>query len=111
MIGAWTRNYDKHEAMSILGRAGIPAGSVLDTKELIEEPTFHSRGILQTIEHPEVEGYVMPAWPVRHDGAAISVKASPLLGEHTGDVLESWLGLDQSAVAGLVKEKVVSRRD
>jgi formyl-CoA transferase len=111
MIGAWTRNYDKHEAMSILGRAGIPAGSVLDTKELIEEPTFHSRGILQTVEHPEVDGYVMPAWPVRHDGAAISVKASPLLGEHTGDVLERWLGLDSGAVDRLVQEKVVSRRN
>ena len=84
---------------------------MLDTKELIEEPTFHSRGMLQTVEHPEVQDYVMPAWPVRHDSAAVSVKASPLLGEHTGDVLKSWLGLDTGAIDRLVDEKVVSRRD
>ena len=52
----------------------------------------------------------MPAWPVRHDGAAISVKASPLLGEHTGDVLQGWLNLDKGAIDRLVQEKVVSRR-
>ncbi len=69
LVAAWTRQHDKHEAMRRVGAAGIPAGAVLDTKELAEEPTFQERGILQAMEHPTVEGYGMPAWPVRHDGA------------------------------------------
>ena len=52
----------------MLGGAGIPAGAVLDTKELVDDPTFDKRGIMQVMDHPEVKDYAMPAWPVRHNG-------------------------------------------
>jgi formyl-CoA transferase len=110
LVSDWTKQHDKHEAMRRLGAAGIPAGAVLDTKELAEEPTFHERGILQTMEHPKVKGYCMPAWPVRHDGAPPSVKAAPLLGEHTAEVLAAWLGLSAGEIERLVQAKVVMRR-
>jgi crotonobetainyl-CoA:carnitine CoA-transferase CaiB-like acyl-CoA transferase len=110
LVSEWTRQHDKHEAMRRLGAAGIPAGAVLDTKELSEDPTFHDRGILQTMEHATVKGYCMPAWPVRHDGAPPTIKAAPLLGEHTADVLASWLGLGASEIEGLAQAKVVLQR-
>ena len=110
MVSAWTRQHDKHEAMRRLSAAGIPAGAVLDTRELAEDATFHERGILQTMEHASVEGYVMPGWPVRHDGAPPAVTAAPLLGEHTAEVLAGWLSMDAEAIEGLVREKVVRRR-
>jgi crotonobetainyl-CoA:carnitine CoA-transferase CaiB-like acyl-CoA transferase len=109
LVSAWTGQHDKHEAMRRLGAAGIPAGAVLDTKELAEEPTFHGRGILQTMEHPNVKGYCMPAWPVRHDGAPPAVTAAPLLGEHTAEVLAGWLGLGAGEIDGLVREKAAMR--
>jgi formyl-CoA transferase len=108
MVATWTRQHDKHEAMGLLGTAGIPAGAVLDTRELAEDATFHERGILQTMEHPTVEGYTMPGWPVRHDGAPPSVTAAPLLGEHTAEVLAGWLGLSADEVEELEREKVVA---
>ena len=43
--------------MRLLGAAGIPAGAVLDTKELDRGPDFDERGILQTMEHPTVEDF------------------------------------------------------
>jgi crotonobetainyl-CoA:carnitine CoA-transferase CaiB-like acyl-CoA transferase len=49
----------------------------------------------------------MPTWPVRFDGVPTEVKAAPLLGEHTGEVLADWLGLDADAVAGLRKDGIV----
>jgi len=52
----------------------------------------------------------MPAWPVRHNGAPPTVEPSPLLGEHTTEVLGSWLGLDKRAIEGLVQEKVIAKR-
>jgi formyl-CoA transferase len=111
LVGGWTRQHDKHEAMRRLGEAGIPAGAVLDTKELVEERTFYERGILQVMDHPVIKDYAVPAWPVRHDGAPPRVGPSPLLAEHTGEVLENWLGLDERTIEGLVQEKVISRRD
>ena len=50
--------------------------------------------------HPDVKDYAIPAWPVRHNGKPPAVKASPLLGEHSGDVLQSWLGLGEREIAG-----------
>ena len=42
MIAAWTRQHTKHEAMEIIGAAGIPAGAVLDTMELQQRPDLRA---------------------------------------------------------------------
>ena len=101
--------HDKHEAMRLIGAAGVPAGAVLDTGELVERAELRERGILQTMEHPR-RTTQMPTWPVRHDGAPPPVKPSPLLGEHNADVLESWLGMSEGEIEGLAQEKVITRR-
>jgi formyl-CoA transferase len=110
LISGWTRQHDKHDAMRRLGAAGIPAGAVLDTKELSEEPTFWQRGILQVMDHPNVKDYGMPAWPVRHDGSPPMVQSAPLLGEHTAQVLGAWLGLDKGDIEELAEEKAIWQR-
>ncbi len=107
MITAWTRQRDKNEAMRLLGDAGIPAGAVRDTLELQNDPDFERRGIMQVVQHPKNGPFRMPAWPVRHNGAAPPVAPAPLLGQHSDDVLEAWLGMDASQVAALRDEGVV----
>jgi formyl-CoA transferase len=93
IIAAWTRRHTKEEAMQLIGAAGVPAGAVFDTLELLNDPSLAERGIMQTIDHPTTGQVKMPAWPVRFDGAPPAVKPSPLLGEHVDDVLSGWLGL------------------
>ncbi len=107
VISAWTRKHTKLVAMKLVGEAGIPAGAVLDTDELNKDVTFEQRGIMQTMVHPVHRPFKMPAWPVRVDGKASRVKASPVLGEHTEQVLSEWLGLNAQAVAALKSEGVV----
>ncbi|HJS85190.1 MAG TPA: CoA transferase [Acetobacteraceae bacterium] len=101
MVAAWTRQHDKAEAMRVIGAAGIPAGAVLDTAELLADESFHRRGILQTVHHPTAGQYTMPAWPVRFAGKPPPLKPAPLLGEHTEDVLRAWLDLDSDALGAL----------
>ena len=110
LVANWTRKYDKHEAMHRLGSAGIPAGAVLDTKELADDRTFYERGVLQVMDHPDRKNYAVPAWPVRHNGAPPAIKAAPLLGEHSTQVLASWLGLSERDIEVLVQQKAISRR-
>ncbi len=98
MVEAWTRHHDKVEAMRLLGAAGIPAGAVLDTAELLGDPSFRERGIIQTVQHGNVGEYSMAAWPVRFGGRPPPLKPAPLLGEHTDAVLSEWLSLDGAAV-------------
>jgi crotonobetainyl-CoA:carnitine CoA-transferase CaiB-like acyl-CoA transferase len=105
IIEAWTRQHTKHEVMKIIGDAGVPAGAVLDTGDLLAEQTFFERGILQTQKHPNGE-LNMPTFPVRFDGKPPKIEPSPLLGEHTNEVFGSWLGMSAVDVKGLKDERV-----
>jgi crotonobetainyl-CoA:carnitine CoA-transferase CaiB-like acyl-CoA transferase len=64
-------------------------------------------GIMQVIEHPTTGKVKMPAWPVRFDGTPPKVKPSPLLGQHSAEVLSSWLGLGAADVDALKQEGIV----
>jgi crotonobetainyl-CoA:carnitine CoA-transferase CaiB-like acyl-CoA transferase len=106
MISDWTRRHDKHEAMRLIGAAGVPAGAVLDTGDLLAEPSFAERGIIQTMRHPKGE-FRMPAFPVRFDGAPAPVNPAPLLGEHTAEVFGEWLGVSASDLETLRRDGIV----
>jgi len=106
IVTGWTKERTKQEAMAQLSAVGVPAGAVLDTQELIDEPSFYERGILQNMTHGE-RTMVMPTWPVRFDGVPAKVEPAPLLGEHTTEVLSDWLGLDAAAVAQLRQDGIV----
>src|SRR6185437_1254440 len=106
IISTWTRQRTKQEAMTQMSSVGVPAGAVLDTNDLVNEPSFYERGILQKMVHGD-RTMAMPTWPVRFDGVPSAVKSAPLLGEHTAEVLAEWLGLDAAAVASLRQDGIV----
>jgi formyl-CoA transferase len=106
IVTGWTKERTKQEAMAQLSAVGVPAGAVLDTQELIDEPSFYERGILQKMTHGE-RTMVMPTWPVRFNGVPTKVEPAPLRGEHTTEVLSDWLGLDAAAVARLRQDDIV----
>ncbi|HEV8031118.1 MAG TPA: CoA transferase [Stellaceae bacterium] len=107
IIAAWTRQHSKEEAMKIIGAAGVPAGAVFDTLELLNDPSLGERAIMQQVEHPTTGKLTVPAWPVRFDGAPPKVEPSPLLGQHNAEVLQEWLGIGASEVEALRTEGVV----
>jgi formyl-CoA transferase len=106
IIGDWTRQHDKREAMEKLIAVGVPSGAVLDTMELQNEPSFEERGIMQVMPHPNGD-FKMASWPVRVDGKPPTLKPSPLLGQHSEDVLHDWLGIDAKGIAALREEGVL----
>ena len=106
IIASWTKTRTKYEAMEMVGGAGIPAGAVLDTMELLNEPSFVRRGIMQTMEH-KTHPVKMPSWPVRINGKPPTIKTSPGLGEHTAEVLNQWLGLSAESIGKLKADKIV----
>jgi len=107
LVAGWTAQRDKYEAMRLIGAAGIPAGAVRDTQELLDDPDFVERGVMQVVQHPAHGPFKMPAWPVHHDGAALPVRPAPLLGQHSEEVLHDWLDLDREQVATLRADNVL----
>jgi formyl-CoA transferase len=92
IVTEWTSARDKFEAMETLGKAGVPAGAVRTTGEVLRDPDLRARGIFVPVVHP-VHGEVpIPAWPVRMSGTRITVTAPPEPGRHTAEVLSEWLG-------------------
>src|SRR5207245_10060337 len=68
IIAPWTRQHTKEEAMKIIGEAGVPAGAVFDTLELLNDPSLAKRGIMQDVEHPATRQYEMPSQAARFPG-------------------------------------------
>ena len=108
LVSSWTRLHDKQTAMQLVGSATIPAGAVLDTRELSDEKTFERRKIRQTMAHPVVGNYVMSGWPVRFGAEPPAIGPAPLLGQHSADVLADWLRMDADAIDELKAGKVIA---
>ncbi|HEY6704728.1 MAG TPA: CoA transferase, partial [Xanthobacteraceae bacterium] len=97
----------KHEAMLILGEAGVPCGAVLDTGELMSDPTMREREIFVEVDHPVRGKVTIPGWPVKMSQSYVPVKASPLLGAHNTEVYSEWLGLSTRDLDALRKDGVI----
>jgi formyl-CoA transferase len=108
IIAPWTKDHDKREAMELLNKAGVPAGAVFDSGDLLSDPTFRQSGMLTTVEHPVRGPVVLPGWPVRMSESAPPVITSPpLLGADTTAILGEFLGMAPEAIAELREEGVV----
>ena len=106
VITEFTSKRDKYECMRVIG-AAVPSGAVRDTLELINDPNFEERGIIQKIKHPHNEAFRMAGWPVRFNGKTAPVIPAPLLGQHSAEVLRDWLGMSEDQVSALKAEKII----
>ncbi len=107
LIEAWTIQRPKREAMEILGRAGVPAGAIFDTDELLNDPFLRQRGMFPTVHHPVRGSFAMPGWPVRMSDSNVPVTAAPLLGQHNQEVYGELLGYDAEKLAALREARVI----
>ena len=108
IVTAWTRQHDKHTAARLVSGATIPAGPVLDTREIADDKTFETRKIRQTMKHKALGTYVMSGWPVRFGGEPPAMQPAPLLGEHSASVLGDWLTMDRNSIGALKSAKVIA---
>src|SRR5262245_31740732 len=106
MVEAWTEKRTKHEAMDILGKVGVPCGAVLDTAELMTDPSLVERQMMVPMEHPVRGRVTVPGNPVRLSASPTTVKASPLLGEHNAEIYGA-LGCTAEDIAAMKRDGVI----
>src|SRR5215831_4540590 len=105
-IERWTMTKTKWEVMSTLNDLDIPCGPILSMKELADEPSLRSTGTVVEVDHPKRGKYLTVGNPIKLSDSATEVKRSPLLGEHTTEVLGE-LGLSAAEIDALKKAHVV----
>jgi formyl-CoA transferase len=101
IITAWTSQRTKHEVMKLMGDAGVPCGATLDTGEVLADPHLRAREMIVDVEYPTRGTYQTVGSPIKLSDSPVQVKRPPLLGEHSGSLLEALCGVDRDELKRL----------
>jgi formyl-CoA transferase len=105
-IEKWTMTKSKFEAMDLLNEHDIPCGPILSMKEIAEEPSLRKTGTVVEVDHPTRGKYLTVGNPIKMSDSPTEVKRSPLLGEHTDEVLAE-LGYSRQQIEELRAERAI----
>jgi formyl-CoA transferase len=105
-VEAWTMQRSKFEAMAAFNEHDIPCGPILSMEELANEPSLRASGTVVEVDHPKRGKYLTVGNPIKMSESPTEVKRSPLLGEHTDEVLIE-LGFSAEEVKALRLKKVI----
>lgn len=88
LIEEWTLQHTKWAVMEELNSHDVPCGPVLSTRELIEDDTLAALGTVVEVEHPQRGAYKTVGCPIKLSDSPVEIDRSPLLGEHTEEILD-----------------------
>jgi len=91
-VEEWTKTKTKFEVMDICNPQNIPVGPILSLKEISEDEGLYATGTMVKVDHPERGEYLSVGCPIKLSDSDVEVVRSPLLGEHTQEVLTDVLG-------------------
>ncbi|MFB0992365.1 MAG: formyl-CoA transferase [Rhodospirillales bacterium] len=98
-IEDWTMTKTKFEVMDICNALNIPVGPILSMKEISEDESLRQTGTIVDVEHPERGNYLTVGNPIKLSDSPSDVLRSPLLGEHTDEILKDVLGMSDADIA------------
>jgi formyl-CoA transferase len=98
-IEQWTMTRTKYEVMDVLNAHDIPGGPILSMEELAAEPSLRATGTIVEVEHPARGRHLSVGNPIKLSDSPTAVVASPLLGEHTEQILRDVLHFDRDRIA------------
>jgi formyl-CoA transferase len=97
-IEKWTMTLNKMEVMAALNAVNVPCGPILSMMEIAEEPALRKTGTVVEVDHPTRGKYLTVGNPIKLSDSPADVQRSPLLGEHTDEILKNVLGLKDDEI-------------
>src|SRR3984957_5009640 len=107
-IEQWTMTKTKFEAMDILNQLDIPCGPILSMQELAHEQSLRATGTVVEVDHPTRGPYLTVGNPIKLSDSIADVRRSPLLGEHTDEVLRDVLRYSEREIDAIKTSGAVS---
>jgi formyl-CoA transferase len=106
-VAAWSGGLDKHTAFELLQKADIPASPVRSLSEVFHDAVLRDRGMITDIGTGDRACTVFGS-PLQMGDSPVPIPApAPVLGEHTDDVLRTWLNLPTAAIEQLRDDGVI----
>ena len=107
MTEAFATQGSAHWIAELMAR-GVPAGPINDIREVLTNEHAQQRGLVRTLDNSAGDAVPMVANPVMFDATPVRYeRAPPLLGEHTEEVLQEWLGYSPERIAALRNATVI----
>jgi|TARA_B110000208_G_scaffold86530_1_gene109555 formyl-CoA transferase len=100
-IESWTMTKTKFEVMDICNPLDIPVGPILSMKEIAEDESLRNTGTVVEVDHPGRGKYLTVGNPIKLSDSPADVKRSPLLGEHTDDILKEYCKISDDDIKSL----------
>ena len=106
-IEQWTMTKSKFEVMDTCNPHDIPVGPILSMKEIAEDEGLFATRTMVKVDHPKRGEYLSVGCPIKLSDSDVTVERSPLLGEHTVEVLSDVLGFSGDALQEIIDSGAV----
>jgi crotonobetainyl-CoA:carnitine CoA-transferase CaiB-like acyl-CoA transferase len=106
-IAARTRNFAREELAARLRTRAVAAGPVYNTQDLMSDPVFVQSGMLAKLGHGEVGERIIPGLPAHFSAITPDYRGTPMIGEHTDEVLTTLLEMRPDEIAKLRDEQIL----
>jgi formyl-CoA transferase len=107
-IEQWTMTKTKFEVMNTCNPLDIPVGPILSMKEIAEDDSLRATGTVVEVDHPTRGKYLTVGNPIKLSDSPADVQRSPLLGEHTEEILRDVLGYKDKDIAEIKTSGAIS---
>lgn len=106
-VEKWTQTKTKHDVLDALNGIDVPCGPILDMRDLINDASLRERGMVVEVPHPTRGSFKTVGCPLVLSDSPVEVKTSPLLGEHTDEILSEFLSYGEEEISQLRAEGVI----
>ena len=101
IIGEFALKHGKRELMGILNAIDVPCGPIMSTEDLAHDEHVKLRGMYVELDHPQRGKWWNVGMPIKLSASPARIERSPLLGEHTEEILAEVLGYSDEQIATL----------
>ena len=108
LFAAWFRSHTAEQVAAALADSSVLWDRYLSFAEVAEHPRVTANPLFTELDQPRIGTYLAPGLPMSVDGAHITPRPAPALGDDTAAVLTEHLGLSAAEVTALVESGTVA---
>jgi CoA:oxalate CoA-transferase len=108
ILNEWSREVTVEEAVNLLMKAGVPVGEVNTVDKIINDPNIKLREMIVEVNQSKAGKVKIANTPLKLSKTPAKIEiASPLLGQHTDELLNDLLGYTQEKIDKLRESGII----